>query len=197
MVLAALTASKADPTLWYLTRALAVSGYIALSVSVALGLIRSLARVFGEGALWVLDELHQFSALLAGLLVAGHLLTLLFDPFLPFTLSNLFIPVNEPYAGHDLGVGIGVLGMYGMATLLLSSWARGSLPYSFWRAVHYLSFPTFLLVTLHGWLTGSDTVTIWMPIVYAASAAGIGFLTAIRMIEALARGGGQPGTARR
>lgn len=186
MVLAALMATKADPTLWYVTRLLAVSGYIALSVAVALGLIRSLARVFGEGGLWALDELHRFATILAAALIAGHLLTLLFDPFLPFTPLNLVVPVNEPY--KPLAVDLGVLALYGLAALLLSSWARGQLSYGFWRAIHYVSFPIFALVTLHGWFTGSDSVTTWMPIVYAASGAGIAFLTAIRVVEAVARG---------
>src|SRR5215472_3140882 len=77
-------AAAASPTLWYVTRAMAVSAYVALTLSVMLGMLRTIARNSRERLSWVVDELHQFIATLAGVLIAGHLVTLLLDPFLPF-----------------------------------------------------------------------------------------------------------------
>ncbi len=170
--------AQASPTLWYLTRAMAVSSYVALTLSVLLGTLRAIARKASERLSWVVDELHQFIATLAGVLIVGHLLTLLLDPFLPFSLLNLLLPLDEPY--RPTAVVIGVFSFYGMALLLLTSWLRRRLRYSWWRAIHYLSFVTFALVTAHGWLAGGDSGEPWMRAIYAGAASAIAFLILVR-----------------
>jgi methionine sulfoxide reductase heme-binding subunit len=175
----AVEASSSSPTLWYLTRAMAVSAYLALSFSVILGMLRSVARKASERLSWVVDELHQFIATLAGLFVLGHLVTLKFDSFMPFSLINLLLPVAEPY--KPMAVAFGVFGLYAMVLLLVSSWLRRRLRYSWWRGIHYVSFVAFALVTLHGWLAGSDSSEPWMRAIYAASAASVTFLILVRL----------------
>jgi predicted ferric reductase len=166
-------------TPWYLTRAMAVSAYLALSFSVILGMLRAVARKASERLSWVVDELHQFIATLAGLFVLGHLVTLKIDTFLPFSLINLLLPVAEPY--KPVAVAFGVFGLYTMILLLASSWLRRRLRYSWWRAIHYVSFVAFALVTIHGWLAGSDSTEPWMRAIYAASAASVIFLILVRL----------------
>jgi methionine sulfoxide reductase heme-binding subunit len=172
--------SKADPTLWYLTRMFAVSSYVALSLTVVFGMLRGIARTSRERLSWVVDEVHQFVALLTGLLVLGHLITLVFDPFLPFTVLNLLVPEQEPY--RQLATALGVFALYGVAIVLFSSWVRRALPYGFWRTLHGLSFVAYVLVTLHGWLAGSDTHELWMSALYAASTGVVVFLLFMRLI---------------
>src|SRR5262249_4783350 len=101
--------AAADQTLlWDLTRTTAVAASRALTVSVLLGMLRSIARTSGERLSWVIDELHAFVATLAGVMVAGHLLSLRFDPYIPFSTANLFVPGDQPYS--PLAVNIGVFG---------------------------------------------------------------------------------------
>ncbi len=171
-----------SPTLWYLTRALAVAAYVSLTLSILFGALRSIARQSRERVSWIVDEMHQFMAALAGGLVLGHLLTLLLDPFLPFTVKNLLLPLGEPY--RPFPVILGVLGLYTMILLLLTSWFRSYLPYAFWRALHYFSFIAFILVTAHGLLAGSDAAEPWMRAIYAGSAGAFGFVTLIRLFGA-------------
>lgn len=175
------SASSADPQMWYLTRALATAAYLMLTISVLLGMFRSIARQNKERLSWVIDELHQVMSTLAMVLVIGHLLTLLVDPFLPFTLSNLLLPFAEPY--RPLAVRLGVLAVYGMVALLLSSWARQRIPYGLWRTIHYLSFLAFVLATAHGLLAGSDAGEPWAHAVYAAAASSVIFLLLVRVFS--------------
>ncbi|HZC05646.1 MAG TPA: ferric reductase-like transmembrane domain-containing protein [Ktedonobacterales bacterium] len=181
-LVAQLVASRAvtSPTLWYLTRALAVGAYVALTVSMLFGALRSIARQSRERVSWAMDELHQFLAALAAVLVLGHLVTLLLDPFLPFTLPNLLLPLREPY--RPLAVILGVYALYTLVALLLTSWFRAFMPYSFWRALHYLSFVAFILVTAHGLLAGSDAGEPWMRALYAGSAGAFAFVSLIRLL---------------
>ena len=66
-------AATTSPTLWYLTRTTAVAAYVTLTLSVMLGLLRSIARASAEHLSWIVDELHAFAATLAGRTVTSSL----------------------------------------------------------------------------------------------------------------------------
>ena len=169
-----------DPRLWYVTRAAGICGYVLLACSTALGLFQSLARALEAHVGWALAELHQFVALIAGAFVALHLLALALDPFLPFSLANLALPVGEPY--KPLATALGVLGLYALLIVLVSSWLRSRITYGVWRGLHMTSFVVFALVTAHGLLVGTDTREPWMKGVYFAAMAVVIFLTGVRLL---------------
>lgn len=178
----AATTSTANPFLWYVTRAAATAGYITLSITVILGLFRSLARVSrlrNSRVLWLLDELHPYLAVLTVGLVALHLLSLIFDPLIPFSLLNLLLPFDQPY--RPLAVDLGVLAFYGLVVVWLSSWMKRRISHARWRTLHYTSFAAFLLVTLHGIFAGSDSAEPWMRAVYLSIAGAVALLTLARI----------------
>ncbi|HEX9035455.1 MAG TPA: ferric reductase-like transmembrane domain-containing protein [Ktedonobacterales bacterium] len=170
-----------NPFMWYVTRASATSSYITLSLLVILGLTRSMIRINGSRISWWLDEAHQFLALLTAGLVGLHLVSLLFDALIPFSLLNILLPVNEPY--RAVPVAIGVISMYGMAVVLSSSWLRKRVGQKTWRLLHYLSFAVFAGVTLHGVLAGADSSQPWMIFIYVAAALAVGLLTFLRIFS--------------
>jgi DMSO/TMAO reductase YedYZ heme-binding membrane subunit len=175
--------ATADPTLWYFTRAAAVAAYTFLTLTVTLGLVRSMlrsGRVRSPWLFWLSDETHQFLALLTAGFVIIHLLALLFDPLIPFSLANLLAPLNEPY--RPVAAGLGVLSLYGLGLVLLTSWGRKRLAHGLWRALHFLSFPAFALVTLHGVLAGTDTNQPWMLSLYLGAGALFAFLIVSRFL---------------
>ncbi len=176
----AAAASDSNTTMWYLTRATATAAYVVLAVLVSLGLLRSTARTSGGRISWMVDEVHQFLGTAFGVLVGLHLLTLLLDPFISFSMVNFILPINEPYS--PLAVGFGVIALWTTLVILGSSWMRRHLPYRFWRLLHYTSFATFVLVTLHGLLAGSDSGTVWMYAIYIGAGSVVGLLTLARLI---------------
>lgn len=176
------SASTANPLLWYVTRAAAVSAYVTLSATVLLGLARSLSRagrVRNGRALWLLDEVHPYLALLTAAFVALHLLSLIFDPLIPFTPLNLLLPIAEPY--RPLAVDLGVLALYALLIVWLSSWLRRFITHARWRTLHYTSFAAFALVTFHGILAGSDASQPWMRLVYMGAAGSVAALVLARV----------------
>ena len=140
----------------------------------------STARTSGGRISWIVDEVHQFLGTTFGVLVGLHLLTLLLDPFISFTLLDFILPINEPYS--PLAVGFGVVALWTTIVILASSWLRRHLPYRFWRLLHYAGFATFTLVTLHGLLAGSDANTIWMSALYIGAGSVVGLLTLARLL---------------
>ena len=184
--------ATADPTLWYFTRAAAVAAYIFLTLTVTLGLVRSMlrsGRARSPWLFWLSDETHQFLAVLMAGFVAIHLLALLFDPLIPFSLANLLVPLDEPY--RPVAAGLGVLSLYGLGLVLLTSWGRKRLSHGAWRTLHFLSFPTFVLVTLHGILAGTDTSQPWMLLLYLGAGALFGFLVVLRFLVMVVSQGSQ------
>jgi methionine sulfoxide reductase heme-binding subunit len=173
-------ASTANPFFWYVTRAAALSSYIVLTTVVLLGISRSLVRISGSRASWVLDEIHQFLALLVAALIGLHLLSLFLDPLIPFSLLNFALPIAEPY--RPFAVDLGVFSLYGLVIVLLSSWLRRYIKHASWRTLHYSSFAIFLLVTLHGVLAGSDSGQPWMILVYLGASAAVVVMTLVRVV---------------
>jgi len=173
-------ASTDNPLMWYLTRTTAMSAYVVLALLVSLGLMQSIARTSKERLPWVVDALHQFLGLLFGILVVCHILTLMADPLISFSLTNALLPLDEPY--RPFAVALGVLAMWTMVLILLSSWMRRHLSQRVWRLLHYLSFATFALVTAHGILAGTDATQFWMLLIYIAAAAIVGFLAVLRLL---------------
>jgi sulfoxide reductase heme-binding subunit YedZ len=179
----AAAASTASSPLWYLTRASAVTAYISITVGAVLGLSRSIAGLGRIKTPWTLDEAHQFLAVLTAGFVLLHLVTLLFDHFnnIAFSLVNLLVPLNEPYA--PFAVDLGVVAMYALAIVLFSSWLRRRIANVAWRTLHYLSFAVFVLVTLHGLLAGSDSGSAWMRLIYIAAIGVVGLMVFIRFVS--------------
>lgn len=168
-----------SPTLWYLTRASAIAAYALLTLTVILGMLRSVARQASERLSWVADELHQVAATLMAVMIVTHLLTLVFDPYLPFSVVNVLMPFGEPY--RPTAVRIGVFALYVMALVLFTSWFRRRLSYRAWRGIHYFSVLAFVLTTAHGFLAGSDNGEPWMRAMYAGAAGAVAFLLLVRM----------------
>jgi predicted ferric reductase len=177
-VLAAVTTATANPTMWYATRAAAVCAYIALSLTVLLGIIRSLLRLTRIRKTWLVEEIHQYVANATAVFIAVHLTTLLLDPLIPFSPLNLLLPVGEPY--RPLAVALGVFALYTLALVLGSSWLRRHASYTVWRSLHYFTFVAFWLVTIHGILSGSDSGESWMRTVYVLCAVAIGLSMLVR-----------------
>jgi methionine sulfoxide reductase heme-binding subunit len=164
-----------DPTLWYVTRGAAATAYLLLTFVMAFGVILSFRGLEGLMRGWRVYDLHQVLTLLLLGFVALHLVTLYLDPFEPFSLLKLVWPFAETY--RPLGTALGVLTLYLLVLVALSSWARRLLNVRLWYLLHVTSYVAFILVTIHGLLTGADSQTPWMLGVYTGSSAFVALLT--------------------
>ena len=169
-----------DPTLWYLTRGAAATAYVLLALSVALGIAVSMRAFTGIARAWRIVDLHQFITLLMLAFVGLHLVTLAFDPYRPFTLVEILWPFGETY--RPLWVSVGVLALYLLLAVVVTTWVRRAVGNTVWRVVHLSSFGAFVLLTLHGLFAGSDTRTPWMLGVYCGACALVGWLTIARLV---------------
>jgi len=170
---------------WYATRAAGVTSFVLLALSVWLGLGAS-TRIF-DGLLdrpWVY-EVHKFSSLLALAFVGVHLVALLLDSYIGYTIGDLLIPGVSNY--RPAAVAAGILGLYLTAAIAGTLYLRARLGYRGWRVFHYASFGAFALVLTHGLFAGTDSPTAWMRWTYWFAATATSYLVIYRILRAVSR----------
>jgi hypothetical protein len=168
---------------WYLARSSAMAAYGLLWLAMLLGLLMSgrLARVWPGAA--AAFELHQHASLLGLAFALFHALILLGDRYIKATPAQVLVPFA--YSGPaPLWVGLGQLGLYGLALVGLSFYVRDHIGRRAWRLVHILSFVVFVLALAHGLMSGSDSDIIWARALYWFSGASVLFLTLYRVLAA-------------
>lgn len=156
------------PLAWVVLRASGLASYLALALSVIFGVLTAspaapswLAKAISYG--W--HGLLSGFALLTG---AIHGAFLLVDGQYPQTLGAVLLPGAATF--KPLEVGLGTLGLETLALVYASTLLRTRLPRPFWKRLHLLAYPAFILSTLHGLYLGSDHA--W-PLYLAASVAAL------------------------
>jgi len=140
---------------WYVARSAGIVGWAVLAASVLWGLALS-TRVLGPKprAVWMTD-LHRFLGGLATIFTAIHVGALLFDRYVGFGLGDVLVPLRSSH--RPLAVAWGVVALYLLVAVEVTSLVRTRLPRKLWRWVHTSSFGLFVLSTVHGLSAGSDT----------------------------------------
>jgi predicted ferric reductase len=165
---------------WDLARSAGIAAYLLMWLSVAFGLIitNRMARVWPGGP--TAFDLHQFSSLLGLGFAVFHGLILLGDQYINFTLPQILIPFASVNY-KTLWVGLGQLAFYALIPVTFSFYVRRQIGANVWRAIHYVSFIAFSMVTAHGLLAGSDTTNPVVLGMYGMTGLSVVLLTLYRM----------------
>ncbi len=149
---------------WYMARSAGMTSYGLLSLVVLLGV--STTSTFWDK--WklrkLMNQMHQYAALLIFPFLIFHLWGLHQDTSVPFRWLTLLVPFMDHY--RPIPTGFGILTLYGMVVLMITAYARKHVGVKLWRTIHYASFPMFIMVTLHGLLAGTDSKSQWAMLVY-------------------------------
>lgn len=165
---------------WDTARAGGFVAYGLLTLSVLLGLALSTRWQSPRWPRIINSELHNFVTLLSLVFIILHVLAVWLDPFTAFGWSEIFIPFISHY--RPLWMAFGVVALYLGLALAASVWLRPFIGYEWWRRLHVLTLVAYLLVTIHGLTTGSDTQTAWGAAIYALSTLSVVTLLWIRLL---------------
>ncbi|HUN23487.1 MAG TPA: hypothetical protein PK299_10195 [Anaerolineales bacterium] len=170
--------ANATHAAWFLSRSTGITAYLLNWLGMVFGVLMStrLARKF-PGNLFSYDT-HQFLAILSLLFAVIHAFVLLGDAYIGYNWFQVLFPFTTQ--GDDIfWVGVGQLSLYLLGALVLSFYVRQWISMKAWRAVHYLSFFTYLLFVLHSVFSGTDSQSLaWM---YWLTAGSLGVLIALRL----------------
>jgi DMSO/TMAO reductase YedYZ heme-binding membrane subunit len=163
---------------WFIARSSGIVAWALLTTSVLWGLLLS-TKVFGRRPRpnWLLD-LHRFLGGTAAIFVAVHVLALVADSYVHFGPSEILVPLASTY--RPLAVAWGVVGLYLLAAVELTSLARKHLPKRVWHGIHMASFPLFALATIHALTAGTDSTNLLLRLGIVVPTIAVAALAAIR-----------------
>jgi sulfoxide reductase heme-binding subunit YedZ len=167
-------------SMWYITRSAGLVAYLLLWLSTAWGLAVS-SKIF-DPLLHraVTYDFHQFLSLLAIGFLFLHVLVLMVDRYMPYSLAQILFPFLSPY--RPFWVGIGVIGFYLTLLVTVTFYLRKHIGVKAFQSIHVLSLVAFFGAALHGIFAGTDSallVTRWM---YAGTLLVVVFLLSHWMI---------------
>lgn len=165
---------------WYLSRASAFVAYILLWWSMILGLsiTNRLARLWPGGP--AVADLHEHASLLGLGFGVLHALVLLGDAYSGYTLPQILIPFGSVNY-RPVWVGLGQIGLYLMALVTFTFYARRWIGTRAWRAIHFLSFAVFATALTHGFFSGTDSSLPWAGWIYAGTGLSVVAMTIYRI----------------
>lgn len=162
---------SSSPAIWYAARASGVAAYVFLSLVVSLGLGLGGGAQNRRWPRFSVEDVHRFGGLLVGSLIGIHVLTIAADSFLPFSFTQLLVPLTSSY--RPLWTGLGIAAAEILVALAITNHYRRRLPYRFWRKAHYLNFAVWTLASLHGVMAGTDRGAVWLAMLYGVSIATV------------------------
>jgi DMSO/TMAO reductase YedYZ heme-binding membrane subunit len=177
---------------WYVARASGIVAWALLTGSVLWGLAmttRTFKRVVKRP--WLLD-LHRFLGGVALVFTAVHVAAIVGDTYVHFGLAEVLVPLASKW--HPVGVAFGIVALYLLVAVETTSLLRSRIPHWLWRRVHFLSFPLYLVTSVHMLTAGTDRHQPAVLVAVAASTVAVLALVAVRVNRDLAaattRGGG-------
>ncbi len=174
-----LFAASSVQAMWYVTRAAGIISYLLLWLSTVWGLAVSnkildpvLHRAFTY-------DFHQFLSLLAIGFVILHIVVLLADQYLPFSVAQVLVPFAAPY--RPVWVGLGTIGLYLTLLVSVTFYIRRWIGQKTFRLIHLVSYIAFLAAAMHGLFAGTDSPLPTVQVMYLLTTLSVVFLTVYRI----------------
>jgi hypothetical protein len=169
---------------WWIARSTGIVAWASATAAVAWGLVVS-GRLVRRRRLpaWLLD-LHRYLGTLTLAFVVLHLAALAADGYTHFGARELLVPMASTW--RPRAVTWGIVALYGLVVIQVTSWGMRFLPRRVWHGIHCSSFLVFVAATVHGALAGADRDN---PLVQALAVAGttlVVTLVLLRMLTARA-----------
>jgi methionine sulfoxide reductase heme-binding subunit len=145
--------------LWYTTRGAGAVSLVLLSGVVVLGL---LARLRVESRGWprfLTAAVHGDLALMTLVFLTLHIVTAIVDPFTHLGLAAL-VPFGSYY--RTVWLALGAIAFELLLAIVATSLLRHHIGQRTWRALHWLAYASWPIAVLHGFGTGTDTLSAWM-----------------------------------
>jgi predicted ferric reductase len=165
--------------IWYVARAGGLVAWGLAAAAVLWGLLLS-TRVFGRRPrpAWLFD-LHRFLGGATVIFTVVHVLAILLDGYVHFGFLEVLVPFTGTW--HPVAVAWGIVAMYLLVAVELTSLARTRVSTRIWRRVHYASFAMFAFGSIHAISAGTDASGgVYRMVVLGVCALAL-VLTAVRV----------------
>jgi DMSO/TMAO reductase YedYZ heme-binding membrane subunit len=139
---------------WYVARSSGIVAWVLVLATIAWGLLLA-TKVLGRRPTpaWLLS-LHRYLGTLTVAFVVVHVGAILLDTYTDFGITDVLVPFTGSW--HPAAVAWGIVGMYLLAAIEITSLLRHRLSKGAWHAVHLLSYFLFATTTVHMLTAGTD-----------------------------------------
>ena len=169
-----------DTVLWYTTRGAGAVSLVLLSAVVVLGVMSSLRFEVPSWPRFLTTGLHRNLSLTAVVFLALDIVTAVVDPFTHLGWLAAVVPFSSYY--RTFWLGLGVIAFELLLAITVTSLVRGLIGLSAWRAIHWLSYASWPIAVLHGFGTGTDTLSTWMLAIDGVCIAAVAGSVAARLM---------------
>ena len=169
-----------DTVLWYTTRGAGAVSLVLLSAVVVLGVMSSLRFEVPSWPRFLTTGLHRNLSLTAVVFLALHIVTAVVDPFTHLGWLAALVPFSSYY--RTFWLGLGVIAFELLIAITVTSLVRGLIGLFAWRAIHWLSYASWPIAVLHGFGTGTDTLSTWMLAIDGVCIAAVAGSVAARVM---------------
>jgi predicted ferric reductase len=151
---------------WYVARSSGIVAWALIVATIVWGMLLA-TKVLGRRPTpaWLLS-LHRYLGALTVAFVGVHVLGVLLDTYTNFGIVNVLVPFTGSW--HPAAVAWGIVGMYLLAAIEITSLLRHRLSKRAWHSVHLLSYFLFATTTVHMLTAGTDVKAL-----IASSAAAL------------------------
>lgn len=142
------------PWFWYVTRVAGLVSFFLLYIVMFLGL--SIRTPILNKIVKPIHSLniHAWLSVQALILVIVHGGVLLFDKYAAFSWLDISVPFFNKTYGWSLAAGI--MAMYLMLVLILTSYFKKFINYKVWRLIHFLNIALYAMGVYHALNLGTD-----------------------------------------
>ncbi len=120
---------------WYVTRASGIIAYLLLWFSTILGLAVTSKYLDGMLDRLFTYDFHEFISLLSVAFTLVHVIVLMLDRYLPYSLAQILVPFISPY--RPFWVGVGVIAFYIILLVTITFYLRNRIGTRAFRTIHY------------------------------------------------------------
>lgn len=141
---------------WYVARSSGIVAWTLVLTTVVWGLLLATkTKVLGHRPTpaWMLS-LHRYLGALTIAFVAVHVGSILLDSYTSIGITDVLVPFTGSW--HPAAVAGGIVAMYLLAAIEITSLLRHRLTKRTWHAVHLLSYFVLATTTVHMLSAGTD-----------------------------------------
>jgi sulfoxide reductase heme-binding subunit YedZ len=136
-----------------------------------LGIVSAMRWQTASWPRFVTTGFHRNLALTTVIFLAIHVVTAVVDPFTALGWEAAIVPFSSPY--RRLWLGLGVVGIYLLLAIVLTSLLRRLFGPRVWRMVHWLAYAMWPVALIHSIGTGTDPGFAWMLAVEAVCVGSV------------------------
>jgi DMSO/TMAO reductase YedYZ heme-binding membrane subunit len=139
---------------WYVARSSGIVAWALIVATIVWGLLLA-TKVLGRrpGPAWLLS-LHRYLGALTVAFVGVHVGAVLLDTYTDFGITDVLVPFTGSW--HPMAVAWGIVGVYLLTAIEITSLLRHRMSKRAWHTVHLLSYFLFATTTVHMLSAGTD-----------------------------------------